>query len=159
MPTFPPAHPKTHKSNPHRPPTAGKDVPSRLVHHLTRLLRDATVFTAPDGSCLSPAGEYNLRLGILKEFEPHMVATASSKCALDSPLAHAAPCCHKYSPFRCMLEHSHPAPCNAPNQTSHPELWGSSLSFVTPSELVAFGFVSEGGTQYEAQRRFVWGAE
>eukprot|EP01137_Pigoraptor_chileana_P015407 Opistho-2@71290 len=32
-------------------------------------------FDTPDGSCLSPAGEYNLRLGVMKELKPDMVAT------------------------------------------------------------------------------------
>ncbi|KAK3265091.1 DNA topoisomerase 6 subunit B [Cymbomonas tetramitiformis] len=32
-------------------------------------------FDPPDGDCLSPAGEYNLRLGIMKELRPSMVAT------------------------------------------------------------------------------------
>ena len=31
----------------------------------------------PDGGALSPAGEYNLYLGITKEFTPDMIATAS----------------------------------------------------------------------------------
>ncbi|KNC81721.1 hypothetical protein SARC_05962 [Sphaeroforma arctica JP610] len=34
-----------------------------------------TNFPTPDGDCLSPAGEYNLRLGIMKELKPEMVAT------------------------------------------------------------------------------------
>ena len=34
---------------------------------LTQALRDVTLFKPPDGKCLSPAGEYNLRLGIQKE--------------------------------------------------------------------------------------------
>ena len=32
-------------------------------------------FADPDGSVLSPAGEYNLRLGVMKELQPVMVAT------------------------------------------------------------------------------------
>lgn len=31
------------------------------------------------GACLSPAGEYNMRLGVLKELKPKMVATFSDK--------------------------------------------------------------------------------
>ena len=42
---------------------------------LTQVLRDVTLFKAPDGKCLSPAGEYNLRLGIQKEVNPELVAT------------------------------------------------------------------------------------
>lgn len=35
---------------------------------------------ATPGQCLSPAGEYNLRLGIIKELHPDMVATYSGRC-------------------------------------------------------------------------------
>ncbi len=35
------------------------------IHQLTTLLHEAK-FKAPSGDCLSPAGEYNLRLGIMK---------------------------------------------------------------------------------------------
>jgi len=43
----------------------------RQIHRLFQQIR----FKAPDGSCLSPAGEYNLRLGIMKELQPMMVST------------------------------------------------------------------------------------
>jgi len=48
------------------------------IQQLTHFLHEAK-FPPPDASCLSPAGEYNLNLGILKEFKPKMVATAVSK--------------------------------------------------------------------------------
>ena len=51
------------------------------ITRLTQILREVKLFRAPDGSCLSPAGEYNLRLGILKELEPEYVATCSQKCS------------------------------------------------------------------------------
>ncbi|EFN52240.1 hypothetical protein CHLNCDRAFT_26891 [Chlorella variabilis] len=41
------------------------------MHDLLHQLR----FQPPDGNHLSPAGEYNLRLGIMKELRPEMVAT------------------------------------------------------------------------------------
>jgi hypothetical protein len=44
------------------------------VHALVGAMRNAA-FPPPDGSCLSPAGEYNLRLGILKELAPEFLAT------------------------------------------------------------------------------------
>lgn len=47
------------------------------VHQLARLLSEAQ-FEPPPAGCLSPAGEYNLRLGILKELRPDLVATHSS---------------------------------------------------------------------------------
>lgn len=48
-----------------------------LVHKLSRLLSVAK-FDKPSGNCLSPAGEYNLRLGIMKELKPDLVATHSA---------------------------------------------------------------------------------
>jgi DNA topoisomerase-6 subunit B len=36
----------------------------------------------PDGGALSPAGEYNLYLGITKEFTPDMIATASEPASV-----------------------------------------------------------------------------
>jgi DNA topoisomerase VI subunit B len=49
------------------------------VHSITKLLQQAKI-PEPSGSCLSPAGEYNLKLGIMKEFglDSRYVATASS---------------------------------------------------------------------------------
>jgi len=41
---------------------------------LHRLLA-AAKFEPPSGDCLSPAGEYNLRLGVMKELRPELVAT------------------------------------------------------------------------------------
>eukprot|EP00743_Colponemidia_sp_Colp-15_P007906 GILK01008563.1.p1 GENE.GILK01008563.1~~GILK01008563.1.p1 ORF type:complete len:674 (-),score=141.04 GILK01008563.1:230-2227(-) len=51
-----------------------KQLTEKQVHQLTQLLREAN-FPPIDGECLSPAGEYNLRLGIIKELRPDMVAT------------------------------------------------------------------------------------
>jgi DNA topoisomerase VI B subunit len=53
------------------------DINDKQVRELTRLLGKASV-EPPSGSCLSPAGEYNLRLGIMKELLPDLVATHSS---------------------------------------------------------------------------------
>lgn len=50
------------------------ELDSNHVRQLNELLQAAR-FDKPDGSCLSPAGEYNLRLGITKELQPTMVAT------------------------------------------------------------------------------------
>lgn len=44
------------------------------IRQIDALLHQAR-FERPDGMCLSPAGEYNLRLGITKELKPNMVAT------------------------------------------------------------------------------------
>ncbi|PRW61315.1 DNA topoisomerase 6 subunit B [Chlorella sorokiniana] len=56
------------------PSTAPAELtPKQIValHDLLHQLR----FDPPDGGHLSPAGEYNLRLGIMKELRPEMVAT------------------------------------------------------------------------------------
>eukprot|EP00954_Amorphochlora_amoebiformis_P012684 993253-Amorphochlora_amoeboformis.AAC.1 len=57
------------------------DLSEKQIHQLTTLLREAS-FPQPDGSCLSPAGEYNLRLGIMKELKPDVVATFSEKVSV-----------------------------------------------------------------------------
>lgn len=51
-----------------------KDLEANHIRQLNELLQAAR-FDKPDGDCLSPAGEYNLRLGITKELRPAMVAT------------------------------------------------------------------------------------
>lgn len=48
------------------------------VHSLTRRLATEKSIAAPSGDCLSPAGEYNLRLGIMKELHPDLVATCTA---------------------------------------------------------------------------------
>mmetsp|Transcript_57471 Transcript_57471/g.140265 ORF Transcript_57471/g.140265 Transcript_57471/m.140265 type:complete len:747 (+) Transcript_57471:95-2335(+) len=49
------------------------------ITRLVQVLRTATQFKPPDATCLSPLGEYNLNLGILKVTEPEYVATARDK--------------------------------------------------------------------------------
>lgn len=61
----------------------GKDI-TKLV----QVLRTVQMFKAPDGSCLSPLGEYNLNLGIRKVLEPEYVATARDR-----------PCAYEGHPF------------------------------------------------------------
>ncbi len=65
--------------------------PSKLdgkqITRPVQLLRSVELFKAPDGSCLSPLGEYNLNLGIRKVIEPDIVATARDKpCAYEGHL-------------------------------------------------------------------------
>ena len=55
------------------------DLKSRELTKLVQVLRTVKMFRAPDGSCLSPLGEYNLNLGIRKVLEPEFVATARDK--------------------------------------------------------------------------------
>jgi DNA topoisomerase VI subunit B len=51
---------------------------TQLVHNITKILKEAK-FSSPSGKCLSPAGEYNLKLGIIKEYVPDHVATGRTK--------------------------------------------------------------------------------
>jgi DNA topoisomerase VI B subunit len=62
--------------------------PAELTdEHITRLVQlfrktdgdKKLSFRPPDGSCLSPLGEYNLNLGIAKVLEPDLIATARDK--------------------------------------------------------------------------------
>ena len=52
---------------------------SSQVAALCQVLRDNEQIKAPMASCLSPAGEYNIRLGVLKEMKPRLVATYTDK--------------------------------------------------------------------------------
>lgn len=60
----------------------------RQITKLVQVLRTVSLFKAPDGSCLSPLGEYNLNLGIRKVLEPDFVATARDR-----------PCAYEGHPF------------------------------------------------------------
>ena len=60
----------------------------RNITKLVQVLRTVQMFKAPDGSCLSPLGEYNLNLGIRKVLEPSYVATARDR-----------PCAYEGHPF------------------------------------------------------------
>jgi DNA topoisomerase-6 subunit B len=55
------------------------ELTDRQITKLVQVLRTVQMFRAPDGSCLSPLGEYNLNLGIRKVLEPDLVATARDK--------------------------------------------------------------------------------
>lgn len=52
---------------------------SRQVSWLHQELRDNQAIKDPTAECLSPAGEYNMRLGVIKELHPSMVATHTEK--------------------------------------------------------------------------------
>tara|TARA_A100001015_G_scaffold283202_2_gene348291 strand:- start:239 stop:1771 length:1533 start_codon:yes stop_codon:yes gene_type:complete len=52
---------------------------SAKVTALCQSLRDEKSIKPPPFNCLSPAGEYNLRLGILKELQPKLIATFTDK--------------------------------------------------------------------------------
>ncbi|KAL6516257.1 DNA topoisomerase 6 subunit B [Orobanche gracilis] len=58
------------------PKMSVKSLASQQIVRIHQLFRQAK-FDDPSGDCLSPAGEYNLRLGIIKELHPDMVATYS----------------------------------------------------------------------------------
>ncbi|XP_072995567.1 DNA topoisomerase 6 subunit B [Typha latifolia] len=56
------------------PKMSVKSLTSQQIVRIHQLFRQAK-FDDPSGDCLSPAGEYNLRLGIIKELQPDLVAT------------------------------------------------------------------------------------
>ncbi|KAH9303067.1 hypothetical protein KI387_014650, partial [Taxus chinensis] len=56
------------------PKMSVKSLSPQQIVRIHQLFRQAK-FDDPSGECLSPAGEYNLRLGIVKELHPDMVAT------------------------------------------------------------------------------------
>lgn len=58
------------------PKMSVKSLTPQQIVRIHQLFRQAK-FDEPCGDCLSPAGEYNLRLGIIKELHPDMVATYS----------------------------------------------------------------------------------
>jgi hypothetical protein len=62
--------------------------PSKQVVRLHQLLHEAR-FDEPKGDHLSPAGEYNLRLGVMKELHPELIATHQGetgccRCCMDA---------------------------------------------------------------------------
>jgi DNA topoisomerase VI subunit B len=52
---------------------------SSHIAALCQVLRDDTSIKPPLAHCLSPAGEYNMRLGVLKELKPRLVSTYTDK--------------------------------------------------------------------------------
>ena len=54
-----------------------REIDPKQINRLCQILTSVKEFAAPDGKCLSPAGEYNMRLGIDKMYEPDMLFTAS----------------------------------------------------------------------------------
>jgi len=57
------------------------DITGSQITQLVQLLRRVEIFKPPDGSCLSPLGEYNLMLGIRKVFDPEIVATTRDRAS------------------------------------------------------------------------------
>jgi DNA topoisomerase-6 subunit B len=58
------------------PHMAPDELTERHILRLHQLLHEVR-FPDPDGGHLSPAGEYNLRLGVMKELHPELVATSA----------------------------------------------------------------------------------
>lgn len=59
--------------------TPPRELDGTQAERLTRVLSQVKAFSPPDGGALSPAGEYNLRLGVEKELRPEFVATHTPK--------------------------------------------------------------------------------
>jgi DNA topoisomerase-6 subunit B len=64
-----------------------RDLSDSQYMQLLQLFREAK-FEAPDGKCLSPAGEYNLLLGIQKQMSPDFVVTHQEKAEVSNPYTH-----------------------------------------------------------------------
>ena len=54
-----------------------KEIDVKQINRLCQILTSVKEFAAPDGKCLSPAGEYNMRLGIEKMYTPDLLFTSS----------------------------------------------------------------------------------
>ena len=54
---------------------------TKEISALYQTLRDEKNIKDPSADCLSPAGEYNLRLGVIKELHPTMIATHTEKAS------------------------------------------------------------------------------
>ncbi len=54
---------------------------SKEISGLYQTLRDDKNIKDPSADCLSPAGEYNMRLGVIKELHPSMIATHTEKAS------------------------------------------------------------------------------
>lgn len=52
------------------------------ITRLVQLFHQVQLFRPPDGTCLSPLGEYNLNLGIQKVLEPDLIATARDRVSV-----------------------------------------------------------------------------
>ncbi|GMI11257.1 hypothetical protein TrVE_jg2972 [Triparma verrucosa] len=62
--------------SPSMPPSS---VTQTQINRICQILKTVTEFRAPDATCLSPAGEYNLRLGIQQHYNPDHLFTHTSK--------------------------------------------------------------------------------
>lgn len=56
-----------------------KEISATQVNRICQILKTVTEFRAPEAGCLSPAGEYNLRLGIQQHYQPDHLFTSTSK--------------------------------------------------------------------------------
>ena len=60
---------------PFDPYMAVTELSGKQIHELARLMKNVQLFKPPTGDFLSPAGEYNLCLGVMKELSPNLIAT------------------------------------------------------------------------------------
>jgi DNA topoisomerase VI subunit B len=58
------------------------DLSDKQITRLVQLFHQVQLFRPPDGTCLSPLGEYNLNLGIHKVLEPEYIATTRDKVSV-----------------------------------------------------------------------------
>lgn len=58
-----------------------KSISVKQIHQMVCFFKKVD-FKIPEGNFLSPAGEYNLRLGVMKEVDPTMIATHTEPVAI-----------------------------------------------------------------------------
>jgi DNA topoisomerase VI B subunit len=58
------------------------ELSDKQITRLVQLFHKVLLFRPPDGGCLSPLGEYNLKLGIHKVLEPDYIATTRDKVSV-----------------------------------------------------------------------------
>jgi DNA topoisomerase VI subunit B len=58
------------------------ELSDKQITRLVQLFHQVQLFRPPDGTCLSPLGEYNLNLGIHQVLEPEFIATTRDKVSV-----------------------------------------------------------------------------
>jgi DNA topoisomerase VI subunit B len=113
------------------PATPAADLTDAQITRLRDVFA-ATTFPAVDGACLSPAGEYNLRLGVMKELRPEMVATWQEpahvfeghpfivEAAVSLGGKAVQPVCSPTQPLVLLRPPRHAPPCHAPPRPAMP---------------------------------------
>ena len=71
-------------------------IDSAQINRVVQLLKACDAVKNPSGSCLSGAGEYNLRLGVQRQYNPQMLFTTTSKAGAHDGHPFILECCLAY---------------------------------------------------------------